>query len=373
MSLQIHEIKKSELPEVLNDSSLWQNSFLVGTRHRLWAHYNNKKAASSDIIMIIAYYDDVLIGYMGVYVDHVFISEKPEKIGWLSTWWLHPDSAGKGIGKQMLERMYDLYNGQIGISQFTPSAKRVYDKSEYFYSLKKLEGCKIDLRLNLSGLLPVLKPTFTKVLGLLRFIDLSVNRLIELRLMIAEKRFRKSLENVRVDYLTFLDDETASFIADKQRRNLTRRDPDFFHFVKSYQWIQESPIISKVVHRKDYAFSGYNQLFNTYLVQIKNEDGQIIAFYSLLRKDKELKVLQVFYQDDQFLNIARSIILHGIKLGVSTIITYDKNLSEIFKKDRFARIRYKRKERESIISKKFGEHNYANYDFQYGDGDCSFA
>jgi GNAT superfamily N-acetyltransferase len=100
------------------------------------------------LALLLGYTDGQLVGYMGVFTDKIILDGKPNKIGWLSTWWVHPKTKGSGIGREILNTMYESLNGQIGISQFTPSAKRVYDKSGYFYTLKESKGIKAVLRSN---------------------------------------------------------------------------------------------------------------------------------------------------------------------------------------------------------------------------------
>ena len=373
MNVHFREIRKSDIPEIINEESLWDHSFLIATKHRLLAHYNNPKASSDDLVLLIGYLDSEIIGYMGIMMDHIHIGSEIQKIGWLSTWWLHPNAAGKGIGSAMLKKMYALNNGKIGVSQFTPSAKRVYDKSDNFYYLKKLEGCKVDIKLNLGYLLPEYHKSFKKFAFVFKTFDAIFNSINELKLKLVYIHYKKALNGLSIDYLSCIDKKTERFLKRKQNRNLTRRDADFFQFIKTYQWIEESPLLEFVKNEKKYAFSGYSKDFNIYLIKIENEKSEIIGFISLLKKEHELKVLQVFYEKEEHLLMTKTIIMHGIAINARTIITYDQNITNELKRLKMARIRFKKKERASMISKIYGEVNYEKYDFQYGDGDCSFA
>ena len=373
MSIQIQEFRKFEIQKILNDDVIWSNSFLISTKHRLLAHYNNPNADDNDIALLLAYIGDRIVGYMGIYIDHIHFNNRTDKIGWLSTWWLHKSSAGQGVGKEMLKKMYELNKGKIGISQFTPSAKRVYDKSGYFNYLKKLVGCKIDLRLNLEYLLPAYVGSLKKFTFFLRIIDTIFNSINNIKLRFVYSYYKKSLTSFSVDYLTHIDLKTQSFLEEKQRNNLTKRDANFYQFIKTFQWIEEAPLVDFVENNEKYFFSGYNKNFNVYLVKIEDKNSKIVGFICLSRKDAELKVLQVFYLTGKHALIAKIILMHGIELGVKTIITYDDKITKQFKKLKITRIRFKKKERESIISKVFGEIDGENFGFQFGDGDCSFT
>jgi len=373
MELNIQEIAKKDINNILNEDFLWNNPFLIGAKHRLFAHSNNKSADEDDIILLIAYWGEQIIGYMGTYMDKIHFNDKSDKIAWLSTWWLHPDSAGKGIGKAMLERVHTVHNGKIGISQFTPSARRVYDKSGYFNYLNKLVGCKIDLRLNLTGLLPQLKKSLNNFIWLFKIFDNLFNPLINIKLKLVYNAYFKSLKSYKIDYLTYIDQDMEFYVLEKQKNNLCIRGKDFFESLKTHQWIEESPLLELVSNKSRYFFSSYNKNFNIYLVKVQNSESDIVGFFVLLRKDKELKVLQIYYEKKESVNIAKLIIMHGIKLGISTIITYDEQISRHFKQLKYSRIRYKKKERESIISKVYGKIGFDSLSYQYGDGDCSFA
>lgn len=372
MKVSIREVTKKELPQVLNDDALWTDRFLVASKHRLYAHFQNPNAQEDDVILLLSYVNDVLVGYLGCYIDIISIEDHSDKIAWLSTWWLHKDAAGKGIGGRMLRAMYEIHDGKIGISQFTPSAKRVYDKSGYFVTLKKLQGCKIDIRFNLQNLLPLFYSRFRSVRGMLSVLDGVLNLIVNLKLKVIRRIYSSKIRDVKIDYLSYVDRRTAKFIDKFQQNALCKRNPEFFNYIKVHKWIEEAPLIDLVADKKRYFFSDYNRRFNIYLLRVISGDN-IVSFCTMLRKDEELKVLQIYYEAEYVAHVARLVVLHGIELGISTIITYDAAISSYFKKNGLARIRYKKKERESIISKIYGINDFGNYNFQYGDGDCSFA
>ena len=136
--IEIKKILKKNVAELFEISAFWDHEFLSISKHRLLAHFNNPNLKNDDIVLIVAYFNQELAGYMGIFIDKITIDNQETKIGWLSTWWVHPKTKGSGIGREILNEMYSGNNGRIGISQFTPSAKRVYDKSGYFVNLKEI-------------------------------------------------------------------------------------------------------------------------------------------------------------------------------------------------------------------------------------------
>ena len=150
MDKRLRVVKKKEMGQLLKEEQLWNHTFLSITKHRLLAHQHNPTAGDDDVVLILAYLGDEIVGYMGAFIDNIRIDGKIDNIAWLSTWWVHPKTKGTGIGRSILQEMYAQQEGKIGISQFTPSAKRVYEKSGYFHDLKNSEGIKYVLRSNIA-------------------------------------------------------------------------------------------------------------------------------------------------------------------------------------------------------------------------------
>jgi hypothetical protein len=104
--IDIKKVTKKEIPIIINDDSIWKHEFLSATKHRLYSLYKNPNSLDDDTVLLLAYLDDELVGYMGVYINNITLNNTEYKIGWLSTWWVHPKTKGTGIGKEILNTMY---------------------------------------------------------------------------------------------------------------------------------------------------------------------------------------------------------------------------------------------------------------------------
>ncbi len=364
----IKKISKKEIPLLINSSAFWEGSFLPITKHRFYAHYNNPWCDDDDIVLLLAYDNDSLVGYMGVYIDKIELNNEQKKIGWLSTWWIDPKTKGKGIGRSLLETMYAVQNGKIGVSQFTPSAKRVYEKSNYFSPLKKNEGYKFVYRSNLSVVLPLIKNRLSNIKSTLKFIDKVPNFFISIKLQLHFLLVRRKLKDIQIEYVNYIDTELDNYISNKNTNHISKKSVDFFTWLKSYHWVQEAPLIEMVDTQK-YQFSMCAEKFNIYFIKIlvKNEIG---GFIVLQKRDSTLKILFSYYNEARYM--ARILFLHIVKLRAKQLLCYDENLnSELLKIGGFL---YKKKKiKESIISKTFGNYDYEKITLNLGDGDCSFA
>ncbi len=369
--IEIKKIYKKDIHELLNDSSFWNQSFLSISKHRLLAHSKNPNSEDNDIVLLLAYIDNELLGYMGVFIDKINIDGSEKKISWLSTWWVHPKTKGTGIGREILSTMYNANKGQIGISQFTPSAKRVYDKSGYFTTLKNNIGIKAVLRSNLAFLIPVLFPKIPKFDSIFKIIDTFLNIFINCKLLMQKKSIVNRLNDVKIEYLNSIDSETLTVINKFNKKDISYKSVDYFEWLKAYNWVQQAPLL-EFTEKSKYQFSMYDKEFEFSYIKIKKQE-ECIGFVILQKRNYVCKVLFSYYDNNKHTNIISDIIkLQNITQNTREIICYDEAICENLKKSNV--FLYKTKKiKQSIISKVFDRSNFDNIRINFGDGDCCFA
>jgi hypothetical protein len=369
--IEIKKIYKKDIPELLSNNQFWNHTFLAISKHRLYAHYKNPNLDDNDIVLLLSYLNNELVGYMGLFIDKININNQTQKIGWLSTWWVHPKTKGTGIGREILNTMYSENNGQIGISQFTPSAKRVYDKSGYFTTLKENQGIKAVLRSNLTFVIPTL---FSKTKILTNFFNLTdvfFNLFINIKLSIQKIIITKKLKNISVEYLNIIDDETYEIINQFNKNDISNKGKDFFEWLKAYNWVQKAPLLN-YTNKNKYEFSIYDNEFEFSFIKI-NQDNKCIGFIVLQKRNYVSKVLFTYFDNSKYSNDISNIIkLQAINQNTREIICYDTAICENLKKSSLFLYKTK-KNKQSIISKVYGIDDFKNIRMNFGDGDCSFA
>lgn len=369
--ITIKKIYKQDVPELMQNNSFWKEPFLSISRHRLLAHFNNPNLQTNDIVLLLAYQNKQLVGYMGAYIDIINLENTNHKIAWLSTWWVHPKTKGTGIGREILNTMYDINNGKIGISQFTPSAKRVYDKSQYFTDLAINRGIKAVLRSNLSFVIPALIPKNKIATSILNQVDDCFNFFINIKLKIQKSIIINKLKNLQIEYLNYIDPETQSIIDKHSKVDLSTKNSDYFQWLKAYNWVQKAPLL-ELTEKEKYQFSIYDREFEFSLMKI-NQNDKPIAFIVLQKRNFTTKILFTYFDNTIHTSqIADLIKLQSIIQNTREIISYDDAISLNFKKSYF--FLYKtEKLKQSIISKAFDISNFEKIRVQFGDGDCAFA
>jgi hypothetical protein len=368
--MEIEKIHKKDIPSFLRDRDFSAFPFLPISRHRLISHYNNPTCEDDDVVLLLAYSNNVLVGYMGIYMDLIGLDGVVEKIGWLSTWWVDPKTKGSGIGRKILETMYEVNAGKIGISQFTPSAKRVYDKSGYFYTLKVNEGIKAVLRSNFSLLMPLLFPKF-RAQAAWKILDGFFNFFIDLKLALQKRTIISSLKDIIIEYQNVPDPAAEAIINKFNQNHISQKTTEFFEWLRKYNWVLEAPLI-EMTDKDRYEFSMYARKFSIYYLKVMQR-GACIGFITLQKRDDVCKVLFAYYDKTEHSDIISNIIkLQAINQNIKEVVTYDDGICTNFNKSGV--FIYKRKKtKQSIISKAFQKENFDDVTMNFGDGDCSFA
>lgn len=368
---EIRKIYKKDIKGLLDETSFWNHEFLSISKHRLIAHSKNPNSDDNDIVLLLAYVNNELLGYMGVFIDNIRIDGVEKKIGWLSTWWVHPKTKGSGIGREILNTMYEENKGYIGISQFTPSAKRVYDKSGYFTTLKNSRGIKAVLRSNLTFVIPALFPKLKKLEFLYKSIDAFLNIFINCKLFVQKFFFTRRLFDIRIEYLNSIDSEVRSIIDKYNKNDISYKSDAFFEWLMAYKWVQKATLL-ELTEKSNYEFSMYDREFDISFIKIK-KGAECIGFVVLQKRNFVSKVLFTYYDENKHSSIVSDIIkLENICRDTREIICYDDAICDNFRKSSLFLYRTK-KLKQSIISKAFNKTDFSDHRMNFGDGDCCFA
>lgn len=366
---KIEKVFKQDIPRILEDERYWGEEFHVSSKHRLIAHYSNHLMNNDDTALLLAFLNQELVGYMGIYMNQIKVNSKIEKIGWLSTWWLDPKTRGTGLGSEMLKIMYEQNKGNIGISHFTDSAKRVYDKSGYFKTLKNFYGLDLILKLNLSKSIGYRLPSLKNNLSV-KFIGDIFNVFSSLRLNLRKKNIYRQIGDINIEYLLEIDLETENFIKELSENDLIPKSSAFFNYLKSSRWVLNAPLLTLSSADK-YKFSTYEKKFEISLIKIRR-GNEIIGFIVLQDRDCTTKVLFSYFKKKNALVITKIVILHALESMSHSILCYDDLLLSFLKKEKIFIIK-KESVFYSIISKTYGDIDYDNFSVHYGDGDNCFT
>ena len=93
------------------------------TRHRALAQSRNPHAVPDDPALLVAYAGDRCVGYLGLLPGLLRSEGEVGKVIWLSTWLVHPELRGQGVGTRLARTAIALDHDLIG-TRFSKSAGR---------------------------------------------------------------------------------------------------------------------------------------------------------------------------------------------------------------------------------------------------------
>ena len=366
--IEIRALNKADLSDYLKTEDFNSGAFIPISSHRAASHFKNPRATEHDIIMLLAYSQEVLVGYLGVLPDWIFEADGTQHAcGWLSCMWIDPTFRGRGISKKLVRRALDHWDQKILVTEFTAAAKGLYDKVGAFKDLQTLRGIRLYRRLDLAKFLPPKKSFYQKNKGILARVDRLANLFLDFRF-----RFDKpSLPNSTISYFESLGPNESRFINSKNSESL------FFRGDKELSWILNNPWITSDPKAFDeaarYHFSAAEKKFHFTGLTI-GEEQNINALLIFAIRGSNMKIPYCYFNDGMEDEIIRTICVHLKKWKISTLTTFHPMLVDRLQNGKTGSLFKKSVQRNFIISKTLEKFNHqTSYLIQDGDGDCAFT
>ena len=290
--MEIRTYNKAQLKELIESQTFAQMPVIPISTHRAVSHVHNPRAESEDTLMIIAYEDNVMIGYLGVLADKIYNTKgEAYKCGWLSCMWVNPILRGKGIAKQLLATALKNWDDQILVTEFTSEARGLYDRSGNFNDLRVNIGLRCYLRFNLHQVLPKKNEKYKAFSSILQWGDKIGNIPNSIRLSL----FQPKISNVfSWEQVTEIDSSINSFIISLQEHSCERRSSEEINWILQNPWLVQSPPTSE---SQRYHFSSVAEEFRNHCVKIKKGD-KIVGYLHFTIRDGHLKLPYAYFEKE---------------------------------------------------------------------------
>lgn len=309
-------LNRKELSGYISSRAYEKMPVIPISRHRALSHINNPRLSETDILLILAMEDNQLAGYLGILPDFAYTADQtPVKCGWLSCFWVSPLQRGRGIGEQLIRKSLECWNDRIVSADYVPVSKRVYDKTGAFEKPVSKEGIRLYYRMDLFTILPPKNKLFDKLKILLKAFDFAVNIPLDIRLDILNRRLKK----VNFQYVKEIDPDTGLFIKSFRENELFRREKTELQWINDFPWILKGDAAPSGQH---YHFSSYDKTFDFCNIRLLNNQGQMIAFLVLSKRNSVLKLPYCFAHTDHVPEVVKLIVYHIFKWRISTFVTY---------------------------------------------------
>lgn len=363
--VEVKTFNGDKLAEFIKSDEYQKLAFIPISLHRAISHLNNPRLQENDIILLIAYEGKNMLGYLGVLPEDLRINGNIERGGFLSCLWIHPESRGKKVAQKLLEICFEKWNSRILVTEFTSSAKGLYDKTGIFNDLIIKEGIRIYMKSELGRILPEKKEWFKNVIYLLGCIDGGLNIYANLKLIFT----KKSKINLTAEKVNQIDSELQTYISQHNKNELFQRSKEELNWILNFPWVlsglNSDPLSSK------YHFTSVANEFKYIPIVLRNAQNKIVAFALFSKRNDTLKLPYCYYDSDKIeevLTLVQNMILDE---KCKTFTTFLPVLIERLQQKSIGL--YKKKVKRHFIISKFFPDIKEPFEIQDGDADCVFT
>ncbi len=366
--MDIKLLNKKLLIDFISHEEYNALEFVPITKHRALSQVKNPRADDNDVLLLLAYQEKKIVGYLGVLPDKIYLNNEFEKCGWLSSYWVHPAHRGKQIAKQLLDKCLEVWEKRILVADFTSESTKLYDNTRLFNALQQKKGIRLYIRSDLSTLLPPKNKIFSKLSPVLNVLDAMINSLLDIRLSFEKTK----INNFQMEYVNQIGKETEEFIADKQQGQLFKRQADDLNWMIKNPWVLSAP--KKDLANSKYYFSSTEEYFEYYPLKIKNKKNELVAFIIFSKRNQSLKMPYCYYNDGNLKIVTDIVSFHILKWNIKTFSTFHTEISEHLSNNSTPALLKKYITRNYIISNEFSSTvPYDKFQIQDGDADCGFT
>ncbi|KAA9331243.1 GNAT family N-acetyltransferase [Adhaeribacter soli] len=369
--MELREFTPKTLAQFIRSEEYEKMPVVPISRHRALSHIKNPRVAEDDVILVLAMVEGRMAGYLGVFADYIYLNDQKEKAGWLSCMWVDPEVRGQGIAKKLLNKVLERWDNRILVTEFTPAAKGLYDRSGQFQDLKIPEGLRCFLRFNLDELLPKKFPFLQAFKPVLKVPNVLLNTPNELRLNFWKPAAETM--NYQVETVTEIDETLAGFIQARQQNQLEKRTAEDLNWLLQNPWLL--PWEKEDGTAKRYHFSAFDKEFEFLPLKISDTKNKLQAFLILAVRGNDLKVPYLYANAESMEAVTRIIVQEMLKRKLRTLTVFQPELEAFLKQNPKPFMYLHPLKRHYIISKKFAPLllQQPTLNIQDGDADCAFT
>lgn len=358
--IHLKTFDKKQLEAFVSSGDYKKYDFLPITGHRAISHINNLKAKEDQTLLILAFDDDRLAGYLGCFPDQFVTDGKTFRYAWLSTLFISNEFRGKRIAQSLLNKAFEEYDGNIAITEFTKEAEGLYNKMGVFEYIQPKHGKRYYFRTDLAHIIPSKKPKAKPLQPVFRAADSLINSLISVKNSFVQK------PDFRFEILDQIDAESKVFIS----RFKSNRNAEEINRLINHPWVLEGK-----TKEEKYLFSSYSKQFRYFWVKIFNENNELVTCPLLLLRDGHLKIPYVFSTAEPEL-LTDFLSYFILQNKVKTLTSYQTDINRFIETaKKFPAIHQRDIERRYMFHKNLISHLPENFNpgFQDGDGDCAMT
>nr|WP_321406153.1 hypothetical protein [uncultured Carboxylicivirga sp.] len=335
--LSFLELYKKEDRSVLPISTLRANSF-----------YYNPKASYDDIVLVLAYKNDELVGFIGFLPDYVQ-GDPMKKFAWNSGWWIDKHK-GKDIAIPLLIYGMKQWKNLVGFIDLPSHSFNILN------TLRLIDVIGID-----NGVKYVLRPYIPNRNKLQNFFSLLPG--------IIPSWLLKGKENTSFSLTKELTNDMEYFITENQK-NTFAKDRNDFEWIKNFPWLSTQD--KYINEQKKYPFSLVTSSFR--LKYFKIEINEEVVSVGLIKERDGHYYLPFLYLNEKYIkSVLIDIFRYVIKRGGLSLYVYNSIFNEVLNSTILKFLPQKKVFQKTAFTKDFTSLWGKQIKCQDGDGDAVFA
>ena len=367
--MEIKTFTVADLKKSLLSEDFWLTKILPITKHRALSYSHNPRAEQDDPVLLVAYQDNQVIGYLGILPDKIFVNTAEYKLGWLTSWWVDSSCATTGVGAILLFKALNAYHQHLGVSGGSKQARKALHASQKFIPLKTLRGLDIKFRLNVTRAILRKLPAMKIIRVLFKIFDIMTDEIVNLRSFFWQQR-NKICRRLTFEYISSIDEETGQFIQRHHQHDLTRKGTADLSWMMFYPWILSAPFKDPANSR--YFFSSISKRFSYLGVKVYEQNKGMVGFFILKVRDDRISVVYSYFENQHASAVTTAVVYHALAMDISTLSLYDEQLVANFLELRCPCWSAKSISRGFFLSKALADIALTDYRLHGGDGDLAF-
>lgn len=361
--MEIKTIKLKELEAfVVSDAFIKCNAIAI-TDLRVKSLLNNPNARPDDVVLIVAFEDHQLLGYIGALPTNI----NNVHGAWNSCWWVSKTAPG-GLSMQLMYQFVAAWDKKVLFSEMTPYTSKIV-QAMGFCRHETIWGMRGFYRFHLSH---YLLRKYKKLKWLSPLIK-AADSVLNFGLNVFRGNGQSSMVNVSVDKLPYPDEEGIKFIHTHPGTR-DRNNSAVFRWINAFPWLttEDSDAVKDVDAR--YYFSYHTKHFDSYWLKF-TMDGKVLGLVMFSIRDFELKLPYVFFNATH-LNVLALEIKRTLQKDktLASVTTYDPGLGKYLQKHVHGFIHKRPVPKYTAVSNEVLKALNNDYPhFQMGDGDVVFT
>jgi len=306
--VRIETIKVKDLYKVACEKHATRKpgEIVVLPKRRALSYSLNPYASDEDIGMLLAYIDDICIGFLGIMPGMLRHGDRLRKVHWLSTWYVAPEPQNTGAGALLMRRALSLQY-DLMVTGTNPQADALYRRIN-FEELRPLKYRTLFVDMfNFPGFVFSMvckflerrgrRITFVRPAWLTSrkcFIYPFCKRFFYAFISIGHRRLARS---VVVEEKFSLEEEAADMLEQRGKEA-----PVFYRGREIINWMLQYPWVSSAKQESTpgYYFADYRPLFKQILVNLRTIDSGNVVGTVLCSVSAEDELVKLTVQDFNF-------------------------------------------------------------------------